>query len=113
MVDRRLHLHSIFRIDDVRDCDGGETINYTQLDGVAFRPKPDDLLTIEPGYWFGRDFSLYVYGDKAPPPTCLQATVGLSLEAAVPGSEYLQFTVRAYLDRPDAGTGIGADAGAP
>ncbi|HVE85949.1 MAG TPA: hypothetical protein VND93_24000, partial [Myxococcales bacterium] len=67
-----------------------------------------------PGYWFGRDFSLYVVDDarltQVLPPPCIQVTLGLSFEATAPGAKNQQFTVRAVLSRPDAGS---PDAGEP
>jgi hypothetical protein len=112
VVDRRLAEHSTFRIDDVRDCDGGATVDYVQLDGIESAPKPDDLLAVEPGYWFGRDFSLLMYDDEKAPPSCIQAVLGLTFEAAATGATYLQVPVRADLSTPDAGPSI-EDAGTP
>lgn len=117
VIDRRLAEFSVITVDSVRDCDGGRTVHYYQLDGISSRPKPDELLSIEPGYWFGRDFSLYMYNEriaKAAPPQCVQVHLGLHLEAASPGAKDVQFMVQATLMRPDASTDAESpDAGGP
>src|SRR5262249_46771867 len=37
VIDRQFAEFSHISVDDVRDCDGGRTIDYVQLDGVRFR----------------------------------------------------------------------------
>jgi hypothetical protein len=116
VVRRNLREFSEISVDDVRDCDGGRTINYVQLDGVSFPPKPEELLVIGPGYWFGYDFSLLIYDDerfkKVPAPSCVQVDVGVHLEAAAPGTEHRQLTIQANLERAQNDAGAGMDAGA-
>ncbi len=34
VVDRRLGEHAVIVVDDVRDCDGGSTVNYIAVDSV-------------------------------------------------------------------------------
>jgi hypothetical protein len=108
VIDRRFAEFSHIPLVDVRDCDGGRTIDYVQVCGIRFRTKPEDLLSIEPGYWYGIDFSFYVIDperlSKVPPPDCIQVFLSLDLEAAAPGTKTTRFMVQADLARPDGGT---------
>ena len=76
VFDRRLAEHAIIVVDDVFDCDGGSTVDYVAADSVITPPRDEDFLSLEPGYWFGHDFALFVYEEriaKAPPPECRQS----------------------------------------
>lgn len=121
IIDRRMAEHAIIVVDEVFDCDGGSTVDYIAADSVITPPRDDDLLCIEPGYWFGHDFSLFVYEEriaKVPPPECLEALVAVNFKAAGPdgGKGRPALRVRAHLTRPDGDAGGGAsspDAGVP
>ena len=80
VIDRRLSEHVLLVADGALDCDGGSPIPHVAADGPYFRPGPDDLLKLEPGDWFGRDFSLFIYDEgmvNAPPPGCLDALLSV------------------------------------
>jgi len=107
VVDRRLPELNVIVVDTILDCDGGETVDYIAADALAKSPGPEDYLTIEPGYWYGRDFHLLMYAEekaRTPAPACIDAVLALNLEAAAPGASRPRLTVRAYLNRPDGGT---------
>ena len=115
VIDRRLVEHGIIVVDDVFDCDGGSTVSYIAVDALITPPGDDDFLSIESGYWYGRDFTLAVYSDdvgKAPPPECLEALIAVNVKAAGPdgGKSRPEIRVRAYLTRPDGGAGSGTDS---
>jgi len=117
VVDRRLGEHAIIAVDDVLDCDGGRSVNYIAVDSVITPPRDDDFLSIEPGYWFGRDFTLAIYSEhvaKEPPPMCLEAIMAVNLESAGEdgGRNRPELRVRAYLTKQARSTDGGEDAGA-
>lgn len=106
VIDRRLSAHAIIVVDDVFDCDAGSPAAHIQADSVITSPRPEDLLSIEPGYWFGADFLLLVYAEdimKKPPPECLEALLAVNFEAAAPGRNRPQLKVRAHLTPRDGG----------
>lgn len=107
VVDRRLPALNIIAVDTVLDCDGGATVDYIAADAVTTSPSPEELLSIEPGYWYGRDFSLFMYDRRiahSPPPECIDVLVAVNLEGAAASHDRPQVMVRAYLSTADGGS---------
>jgi len=106
VIDRRLPPLNIIAVDTVLECDGGATVDYIAADAVTTSPRPEDLLIVEPGYLFGRDFSLFMYDErvvKAPPPECIDVVVAVNFEATAPSLDRPQVKVQAFLTRRDGG----------
>src|SRR5262245_41051571 len=42
-------------------------------DAFALRPRPEEIVTIRPGYWYGRKINYGLFGKRVPGPECLEA----------------------------------------
>jgi len=108
VVDRRLTELNVVVVDSVFDCDGGQTVDYISADAITTPPQPDEYMNIQPGEWFGADFSLFLYDERSsetPPPECIRALLAINFAAAAPGAGRPQLVVQAHLSAHDAGTG--------
>lgn len=62
----------------IRVCGNKDPIGYLQEDIWAPPPRPDEIVTIRPGYWYGRKIEYWLFAKKkmgpgpGPGPECLE-----------------------------------------
>ncbi len=66
-------------VDSVRECSTGERVKHMVMDILPPRTCEEDVLILEPGYWYGGEVRFPLFSEEftGPGPECIE--VGLSL----------------------------------
>lgn len=94
-------------VDSVVDCATGKDLSYIIMDVYAPRLREEDILILEPGFWYGKQVRLPLFGERAtgePSPACFEAEI---IYHALDVKNAARVRVRAEQPRahsPDAGT---------
>jgi hypothetical protein len=110
-LDRRLIPNIHVEITRVSDCKYGEVASI-RLDVIAPRARPEDLLVLEPGYWYGRTVSFWLFDEHLAGigPECVEAELYL----VSGGKPVARQRIRAVRPPPQAlDGGTQPDAGPP
>lgn len=70
-IDRRLVENVHFTINEVRSCSDGTFIRYVMEDYFPSPPASDDVLLLDPGYWYGSNLKFTVFKQRT---ACADAT---------------------------------------
>jgi hypothetical protein len=77
-IDKRLIESLALSIDSVVDCGTGAGLNFVIMDISATPLQEVDILTLEPGFWYGKEVRLFLFAEHAthqPPPQCFEAEI--------------------------------------
>lgn len=110
-------------MDTLQVCGNKEApFQYVQFDTVARPARPDEIVTVRPGYWYGKNISYWLFAKKITGlgPDCIEAEL---IVRAVDGREAARVRIHVVrTDKPPAPPEGGApaapnppapDAGAP
>ncbi len=105
-LDKRLIESVSIYVHDVSACDSGQSVWFMKVDAFPPPPREEDLLVLEPGYWYGTrvDFPLFDAKDYGPSggPECIDVEFVFS---ALAGQPETQVRVRATrTPQPTLGT---------
>jgi hypothetical protein len=113
-IDKRLIESFDLEVDSVVECNTGAGLAYVIMDVLAPPLKEEEILTLAPGFWYGKDVRLFLFAEhatKQPLPQCVEAEI---VYHALDVKNAARIHVRAERTPPpsliDAGT---PDAGAP
>jgi len=70
LIDRRFMPVSSFSLDQstLRVCGKDEPIEAADYDPFVRTPRPEDIVTLRPGYWYGRKINYWLFGRAKPGP---------------------------------------------
>jgi hypothetical protein len=77
-IDKRLIESFALSIDSVVDCGTGASLAYVIMDVSAPPLQEADVLTLEPGSWYGKEVRLFLFAEHAthqPLPQCFEAEI--------------------------------------
>jgi hypothetical protein len=124
VIDGRLMVSGDVDLDmrTLRACGKKDEVGYIESDAFPLPPRPDQIVTIRPGYWYGRTINYWLFDQKTTGlgPDCLEADLFVR---ALDGREAARLPIRIVrTDKPPAPPEGGApaepkpppsDAGAP
>jgi hypothetical protein len=110
-LDKRIIESIYLTTESVLNCATGQKVGFVVMDVYAQRPREEDILILEPGYWYGKDVSILLFseeplGQSTPP--CIEAEFAFR---AMGGKAAAILRVRAMRDAqavPDAGVYLDA-----
>jgi hypothetical protein len=106
-LDKRLIESTALTTEAVADCATGKPLAVVVMDVYARRPSEEDVLTLQPGYWYGKEISVPLFTDNLHGPAgpeCIEAEFAFR---ALGGETAARLRVRAErsgLPSQDAGT---------
>jgi hypothetical protein len=77
-IDKRLNESFDLSVDSVVECDTGAGLAYVIMDVFAPPLREEDILTLAPGFWYGKEVRLFlfaVHATKQPLPQCFEAEI--------------------------------------
>lgn len=111
-LDKRLIESVSLSMKSVTDCATGQPVEFMVVDVFATRPREEDVLSLEPGYWYGKDIRLPLFAEipgRPQGPECIEADL---VFYALGGKTAGHLHVRAERTRPHpADAGLPVDAG--
>jgi hypothetical protein len=75
-LDKRLIESASLSTNSVTDCATGQPVAFMVMDVFAKRPREEDVLILEPGYWYGKDIRIPLFAEipgKPRGPECIEA----------------------------------------
>lgn len=79
-LDKRLIENVSVNVDSVRDCATGLPATFIHADYFPKPPRPEDLVLLPPGYWYGRQIRLRLFspllGQRGP--DCIEVALSIS-----------------------------------
>jgi hypothetical protein len=107
-------------VNAVTECDTGRDPGFFVMDVLAPSLREEDILVLEPGYWYGKDVSLFLFSERVsgkPSPECIEVEFTFHALNFKNAARLRVRAVRNAQPLPDAGTPTGPsptpDAGAP
>ncbi len=75
LLDKRLIESIVLTTESVVECETGRRLSFLEMDVLARLPRDEDLLLLEPGYWYGKDvrIPLFTPGLNGPEVACIEA----------------------------------------
>lgn len=75
IIDGRLFEYSEVELRDLQTCDSKKPLTYHEFDYYRPPMKPEDRITIQPGYWYGTDLHFHLFDEHimAVFPDCFEA----------------------------------------
>lgn len=108
-LDRRVIENITLTVESVSDCANGQQVEYVFQDMLAPSAQEEDLLVLEPGFWYGAEVRFRLFGMLSVPPGPECIDVGFSFQP-MSGAPRTRLNVRATRDaRPS--TADANDAG--
>ncbi|WP_224248054.1 hypothetical protein [Hyalangium gracile] len=77
-IDKRLIESIDLTVDSVVACDTGAALPYVIMDVLAPARRDEDILLLEPGFWYGKEVRILLFAEHAtrqPSPQCVEAEV--------------------------------------
>ena len=77
-LDKRLIESTSLNITSLTDCQTGRPVEFMVLDVLAKPPREEEVLTLAPGYWYGKHIRLPLRAqgpDQQPGPACIHADI--------------------------------------
>jgi hypothetical protein len=111
-LDRRIIESIYLTTESVSDCATSQPVGFVAMDVYAQRPREEDILVLNPGYWYGKDVSILLFSEDPggpPAPACIEADFVFRQLGGRPAASVHVRAVREAQPVPDAGTA--ADAG--
>lgn len=75
-LDRRLIPSISLNTESISDCTTGKPLPFIVMDVLAPRPREEDLLVLEPGYWYGKEVRIPLFTESIQQqfhPDCINA----------------------------------------
>jgi hypothetical protein len=75
-LDKRLIENAALSTNSVTDCATGQPVEFLEMGVRAKRPREEDVLILEPGYWYGKDIRLPLFAEipgRQRGPECIEA----------------------------------------
>jgi hypothetical protein len=75
-LDKRLVTSFVLTTESVVECSTGRDLGVIIADVLAPRRQEEDVLVLKPGYWYGKDVSIFLYSEQLtgkPSPGCVEA----------------------------------------
>jgi hypothetical protein len=75
-LDKRLIEEFTLVMEAVAECGTGRDVGFFVTDVMAPPMKEEDVLVLEPGSWYGKDVSIFLFSEKLtgqPSPDCIEA----------------------------------------
>ena len=111
-LDKRLIASASLSTTSVRDCATGQSVEFMVIDVRAKRPQEEDVLVLEPGYWYGKDVRIPLFAetpDRQRGPECIEADM---MFHALGGETVARVHVRAAITpQSPVDAGVAVDAG--
>ena len=103
-VDKRLVNTTTVNIGPIWDCAREKRFFYRIAHGIAPLARPEDLLTLEPGDWYGGKvgFPVFLEGITEMGPECIEADIFLKSECERVATQRIR-AVRTLAQPPDGG----------
>jgi hypothetical protein len=60
-LDKRLIVNASVNVDSVQDCSTGLPVTFIHADHFPKPPRPEELVLLPPGYWYGRQIHLRLF----------------------------------------------------
>lgn len=76
LLDRRLIESVYLTTESISDCGTGQALPFVIMDVLASRPREEDILVLESGYWYGKDVSIPLFTESLSQqfqPACIDA----------------------------------------
>lgn len=113
-LDKRLIESATLTTKSVTDCATRRPVEFMVMDVFVKHPQPEDVLILEPGYWYGKDIQLPLFAeapDGGRGPECIDAELQVH---ALGGKTAARLQVRVErAARSPADAGLPGDAGVP
>jgi hypothetical protein len=77
-IDKRLIESFDLSVDSVMECDTGIGLANVIMDVLAPPLREEDILTLAPGFWYGKEVRLFLFAEHAtqqPLPQCFEAEI--------------------------------------
>lgn len=75
-LDRRFITEFNLVTEAVSECDTGRDVGFFVSDVLAPSLEESDVLSLEPGYWYGKEVSIFLFSESItgkPSPECIEA----------------------------------------
>jgi hypothetical protein len=105
VIDRRLPANIDVELDKLRACDQPELLKHLVFEALLSPAKDDELVTLLPGYWFGKEIHFGLFDEKLktrPGPDCLEADL---VVRAADFQVVARLPIRAHRTNPAANGG--------
>jgi hypothetical protein len=90
VIDGRLFENLHVELEKIRACGKAELLKYWRMEYLPRPPRPDEMVTLQPGYWYGGNMHFFLFDEiTGPGPECFEAelmvrTTGWRLVATLP-----------------------------
>jgi hypothetical protein len=116
-VDKRMIESFALSVKNVSACDTGQPLEYIITDVMAPSLREEDILVLQPGYWYGKQVRLRLFDEQSrgqTTPECFEADlIYHALDVKFAGRVHFR-AGRPLMQEVDAGMSADpADAGAP
>jgi hypothetical protein len=64
VLDKRLIESISLTIRSVKDCNSDQPTKFLIMDVLTSRPREEDILVLEPGYWYGKDIQITLFNER-------------------------------------------------
>ena len=77
VIDGRLMSWVNVELKDIRACDKKDPLKYYLTDSHVLRATPDEIVTIQPGYWYGAKLHFFLFDKELLEvlPDCFEANL--------------------------------------
>lgn len=102
-LDKRLIESASLSTKAVKDCATGQPVEFLVVDVFARHPQEEDVLVLDPGYWYGKDIRIPLFAEtpsRRRSPECIEAELVFH---ALGGKAATHLHVRAEQLSVDAG----------
>ena len=66
VIDGRLHVSWDVRVTNMHACGKSERVRFWSIEPLFFAPpRPDEIITLRPGYWYGGNVTFLLANDEA------------------------------------------------
>lgn len=113
VLDKRLIESMALTTRSVKDCSSNQPVDFLIMDVLASRPRQEDLLVLEPGYWYGKDIQVSLFNERLTGqrgPDCIDAEFAFH---ALGGKPVAQMRVRITRTPPSSTARPELDSTAP
>jgi hypothetical protein len=107
-LDKRFIASVAFSLKDVSGCATGHALDFMVVDVLASAPQEEDILVLQPGYWFGRDLRIPLFDEHLlqtqSSPECVDVEIAFhALGGEIAARERIRVSLRTQ-SVSDAGT---------
>ena len=83
LLDKRLVENVSVELRELRECVSGQPVDSLEVDSFPAPPRPDKLLRLNAGFWYGADVRFALFDEQLTgkkPPECFEAELQLRAE---------------------------------